>query len=716
MTMEKNIYEALYRSQAMVEFEPDGTIIAASESFLRVVGYTAEEIVGENHRILCKPDFAASNEYRQMWRDIASGTAVSGESDRVDKSGKVIWLQAAYNPVFDASGKVVRVVKLATDISKQVETRQEAARLKFLVDGNPSPLMTLDPWTMTITYANESSIALVRSLEKHLPIRADTIVGTCIDGVHGARAGEIRKILQDPANLPHKANIKVGPETVSLSVYALFDADGNYAGPGLSWDIITEKVRLEKREAEAKRAVAVVQDALTQLAAGDFEVSIDETFDGELDAMKDNVNGIGSVLRGFLGEVGTMLTAAQDGRLAVRADPREFSGSYEQMILGVNQMVDALLMPVEALRASLSKMAEGNLTAYITDDYQGEHAALKNALNETLDGMNSLLTQVSGSSDTISRSASEVAGSAQGLSQGASEQAATVEEISSQMTQITEQTRQNAENATQANRLAEAARDGAQDGDQQMSQMVQAMGSIEEGSQNISKIIKVIDEIAFQTNLLALNAAVEAARAGVHGRGFAVVAEEVRNLAARSASAAKETTQLIEGSIKQVSAGTRIASDTATALGAIVRDVSKVTDLVAEIAAASKEQSDAITQTNVGLDQINVVTQRNTATSEESAAASQEMLSQVEKMQGMLSQFTLRAPPAAAIPGMPSQFSPELLEAFQMFMAERGSSQNSAPAPVHRQQATHSLNGAGANHHGGSQPRIALDAHEFGKY
>ena len=247
------------------------------------------------------------------------------------------------------------------------------------------------------------------------------------------------------------------------------------------------------------------------------------------------------------------------------------------------------------------------------------------------------------------------------------------------MGQITAQTTQNAENATQANQLAVTARDGAKSGDEQMNEMLGAMREIEEASNNISKIIKVIDEIAFQTNLLALNAAVEAARAGVHGKGFAVVAEEVRNLAARSARAAKETTEMIEGSIKKVSFGTNIAKETATALGAIVSDVGKVTDLVAEIAAASNEQAEGINQVNAGLDQVNQVTQRNTATAEESAASAEEMSGQTGEMQGMISKFQLREVRSKA--GLPDNISPEMMAMLQGYiekmMGKHGSSRSS---------------------------------------
>jgi methyl-accepting chemotaxis protein len=210
------------------------------------------------------------------------------------------------------------------------------------------------------------------------------------------------------------------------------------------------------------------------------------------------------------------------------------------------------------------------------------------------------------------------------------------------VSQIAAQTRQNALNAGKANEASASAKESAADGNHQMLQMQKAMADINESSVSISKIIKVIDDIAFQTNILALNAAVEAARAGAHGKGFAVVAEEVRNLAERSASAAKETTALIDGSMQKTQAGTKIADETASTLAKIVEGVEKAVGLVGEIASASNEQATGIAQVNKGIEQMSAVVQNNSSTAEEGAAASEELSSQAELLKSKVAQFKLK--------------------------------------------------------------------------
>ena len=286
------------------------------------------------------------------------------------------------------------------------------------------------------------------------------------------------------------------------------------------------------------------------------------------------------------------------------------------------------------------EIAQGDLTKEV--ELSSDKDALGKAFQIMRQSLSSIIGNVQLVTEEISSYSSELNDTSQTLSQGATEQAAALEEISSSITEMAAQTKLNAENAEQAHQLAGQARQSADKGNNHMEQMMGAMEQIDEAGQSISKIIRVIDEIAFQTNLLALNAAVEAARAGRHGKGFAVVAEEVRNLAARSAKAAKETAELIEGSVVKSKNGMQIAANTAEALAEIVTAISKMTELAGEIAAASNEQAQGIAQINQGLDQVDTVTHQNTAKSEESAAAAEELSGQAEQMRQLVAAFKLQ--------------------------------------------------------------------------
>ena len=351
---------------------------------------------------------------------------------------------------------------------------------------------------------------------------------------------------------------------------------------------------------------------------------------------------ISGIISGLLTETNRLTESAVSGKLDTRGDTHKINFEFRGIIEGVNNVLDAVVNPIREAAECLKEVAKGNLDVAVTGDYKGDHAIIKEALNKTVDALNEILGQVAVAVDQVAAGAQQVADASQALAQGATESAASVEEISASMQEITAQTKQNAENAAQANQLGVQARASAEKGNEQMAEMVRAMNAINESAASISKIIKAIDEIAFQTNLLALNAAVEAARAGKHGKGFAVVAEEVRNLAERSAKAAEETAEMIEGSIKKVEEGSRIVEQTSRALEEIVLGATKVTDLIGEIASASKEQAQVISQVTQGLSQIDQVIQQNTANSEETAATSEELAAQAAQLKQMLSRFKLR--------------------------------------------------------------------------
>jgi methyl-accepting chemotaxis protein len=368
----------------------------------------------------------------------------------------------------------------------------------------------------------------------------------------------------------------------------------------------------------------------------------------------------------------------------------------------MNFTISTIFGYISEISKVLTEMSEGNLVVGITGEYLGDFVEIKNSLNMIIKSFNEVLGDLNSAAEQVAAGSKQVSGSSQALSQGSTEQASSIEELTASMTQIAVQTKNNAVNANQANELAIAAKTNAAQGNEQMKEMLKAMTEINDSSSNISKIIKVIDEIAFQTNILALNAAVEAARAGQHGKGFAVVAEEVRNLAARSASAAKETTALIEGSIRKVEYGTKIANETAGALNHIVEGVTKAADLVGNIAVASNEQATGIAQANQGISQVSMVTQTNSATAEEGAAASEELSSQAELLKNMVTKFKLKRS-ASTIDSI-EDLSPDILKLIESVAQKK------------RAGSPKAINKEGRGETAAAKPKIALSDHDFGKY
>ncbi len=311
------------------------------------------------------------------------------------------------------------------------------------------------------------------------------------------------------------------------------------------------------------------------------------------------------------------------------------ANAFTKMIQGINEQVNT----VQAL-------AEGDLTCEARP--RSDKDVMGKALEKLVDSLNGMFSEINQATSQVSTGSKQIADGSQSLAQGSTQQAAAVEQLSSSINEIANKTQANAEMATKAASLSGTIKNNAQKGSSQMSQMMDAVREINEASQSINKVIKVIDDIAFQKHKLALNAAVEAARAGQHGKGFAVVAEEVRSLAAKSASAAKDTGSLIENSMEKAELGARIASETAASLAEIVLGINESTEIIRDIAKSSDEQAAGIRQINTGIDQVAQVVQQNSATAEESAAASEEMSSQSNMLDELVSHFKLKNSGSAA--------------------------------------------------------------------
>ncbi|WP_373483211.1 methyl-accepting chemotaxis protein [Acetobacterium sp.] len=460
-------------------------------------------------------------------------------------------------------------------------------------------------------------------------------------------------------------------------------------------EVVTDLTPIIRVSDYTKNEVTRLGHNLTRLSQGDLAFDMDisqaDEYTTEVSAqfneIRNSLEMVQLSIDNLINDGKMLAQAGVDGKLNARADASKHQGDFAKIINGINATLDAVVEPVQEASATLNELAKGNLNTGMIGNYNGDYTLIKDSMNQTvaflkryvdeitytleemgngnldleitaeylgdfqaikaaLNGIAATLSEtmaeINEAAGQVEAGARQISDGGQALSQGTTEQASAIQQLNASIEEVAGETKKNATNANEANQRALEVRSNAEVGNKQMNKMVSAMDEINESSHNISKIIKVIDDIAFQTNILALNAAVEAARAGQHGKGFAVVAEEVRSLAARSAEAAKETTGLIEGSIESVDVGTKIADETSESLKEILSEIEKVTDLVGNIARASNDQATEIAQITQGIDQVSTVVQTNSATAEESAAASEELSGQAEMLKQMVGAFKIK--------------------------------------------------------------------------
>jgi methyl-accepting chemotaxis protein len=542
----ERLVAAFHRSNAVIEFNLDGTILDANANFLAATGYALEDIKGRHHSMFVDEAYRQTEEYRRFWERLRSGEFFSGQYPRVARGGRPLWIQATYNPILDEQGRPLKVVKFCVDITAQKNAeadmkgqldaiRKAMAVIEFRLDG-------------TIERANDAFLST-------MGYRVDEVVG------------QHHSMFVDASERDGEA-------------YRAF------------WAKL--------------RAGEFASDRFRRLGKGGREVWIEATYNPILDAHGRPCRVV---------KFATDVTAKVQLEKMLQAAVKDISGVVEQ-----------------ATHGDLSHTVDER-------GRSGDVLALARGVNGLILALGGLVRRVKQSAAGVSASAGEMARGNTDLSQRTQEQASALEETAASIEEMTATVRRNAEHASEASQLAGQARTASSSGGETARAAVSAMAQIADSSKRMADIIGVIEQIAFQTNMLALNAAVEAARAGEQGRGFAVVATEVRNLAQRAATAAREIRSLIRDSGDRVEHGVTLVNKAGEALSSIEQAVSKVATLVSGMASAAEEQARGIEQVNIAVTQMDKTTQQNASLVEEVAAASETLNEQTSAMLDLVSAY-----------------------------------------------------------------------------
>jgi methyl-accepting chemotaxis protein len=514
------------------------------------------------------------------------------------------------NPVVNDAGERIGTVVEWDDLTAQraaeaaeaeraaIERRQaeENLRIRTALDNVSSCVMMADA-DHRIVYMNQTVRAMFergeREIARAIPgFRADRLLGASIDTFHRHPQHQQRMVAEMRGEM--KSEIQLGALTMGFTANPVISPDGERLGTVVEWADRTEEVQMED-------------------------------------------------------ELESIVAAARSGDLAQRVEIANKKGFFKHLAIGINALIDDLAAVFQDVSATLGAMSDGDLTRPVGRDYQGEFGKIRDDLNSTLVHFSKVLSELREATDSVNVASNEISSGNSNLSARTEQQASSLQETAASMEELTSTVRNNADNAQQANQVAARARELAERGGEVVGRAVMAMDQINTSSNKIAEIIGVIDEIAFQTNLLALNASVEAARAGEQGRGFAVVATEVRNLASRSADAAKEIKALIGDSVEKVHAGAALVNESGETLSDIVGGVRKVGDIVAEIAAASAEQASGIDQVNQAITTMDEMTQQNAALAEQTSAASVSLYEKAQSMEQTIAFFHVPEDPDALL-------------------------------------------------------------------
>lgn len=487
--------------------------------------------------------------------------------------------------ILDASGAYIGNSLEWQNVTEMRKKEIEVGRLSSAIDGMTTNLMMADT-SGNIVYCNPAVLKMLSRREAELrtilpAFSVATIVGSNFDSFHKNPAHQ-QNLLGNVANLPFTSEISVGSLSFQLIAIALKDENQNHVGTAVQWLDLTEE-----------------KDAQAQVEG--------------------------------------LITAAISGELERRIDTSNYSGFMLGLGNNINELMEAIVEPINDAINIAQALADGDLTQTMDSKYGGQFLLLAEAMNGSIENLGNMVEEIRTASTNVFDAAREIAEGNNELSQRTETQASSLEETASAMEELTSTVQQNAENTTEASKLSSSVMDKATNGGEVVKNAIEAMSDINKSSKKIADIISVIDEIAFQTNLLALNAAVEAARAGEQGRGFAVVAAEVRNLAQRSAGAAKEIKGLINDSVEAVGQGTKLVDATGQTFTELVSAIAEVGKMLKDIDSAGKEQSAGIGEVSEAVSQMDEMTQQNAALVEEASASSKSM---EEQAQGLLEQIS----------------------------------------------------------------------------
>jgi methyl-accepting chemotaxis protein len=587
-------------------------------------------------------------------------------------------VQQAFNTVLD---------ELDRRRQQERERANAAVRVQQALSVATANVVIADP-ELQIIYVNDSAKNLMKkygaAIQVDLPqLRPQALIGSSVAGLYQAGASVPQRVLQTRQS--QQLASRVGQRHLQLTTSPVFNEAGVCLG--LVVEIVDETAersaaeqisgvlaaavagqldsRLDVQRMDGfmrtmgeginqmldaiVRPLRAAAEHLSQIAAGTIPPPIGGSFNGEFAIIQKNLNTCSEVLRAMVDDVGRLVDAASAGQLNERADDARHWGDYRRIVSGMNQTMDAIVGPVTETTRVMSTIAEGDLTATMQGEYVGEFATLCQAVNTTATRLLGTVTQIRDAASNIGSAAAEISSGNQDLNRRTTEQAAALEETSASLRGITDTIKRNTDNAQRARDLANTAVRDAENGGVVVSDAVQAMAALTQSSSQIFEIISVIDGIAFQTNLLALNAAVEAARAGEQGRGFAVVAAEVRQLAQRTAEAAKEIKTLITTSVTRVKDGTRLVNASGETLQAIVSSVKHANEVITDIAEASAEQLRGINDLTAAVESMDTTTQQNAALVEEASAASDAMDAQAQGLTQLMAFFSVDGSGATAV-------------------------------------------------------------------